>query len=40
MKNQLVNFVEENFEEVKTFFYNQESYLKINLKCSLFHHGV
>ena len=24
MKNQLVNFVEVNFEEVKSFFYNQE----------------
>ena len=24
MKNQLVKFVEENFGEVKTFFYNQE----------------
>jgi len=24
MKSQLVNFVEENFEEVKSFFYNQE----------------
>lgn len=24
MKHQLVNFVEENFEEIKSFFYNQE----------------
>ena len=30
MKHQLVNFVEENFEEVKSFFYNQEKKMIID----------
>jgi hypothetical protein len=32
MKNQLVNFVNENFEAIKIFFYNQEKDL-INYEC-------